>query len=70
MPGPKPIVGRLSNRSGPTLPAVIGSCRLCPDPIRAGDQVVWIRQPRMGRAHRRCVAAAIEAGTPVLMAAQ
>lgn len=70
MAGPKPIVGRLSTRGGVTIPAVIGSCRLFPDPIRTGDRVVWIRRPLIGRAHPACIAAAVEAGTAVTVAAE
>lgn len=66
---PKPILGKLSKQTS-TLPAVIGTCRLCSEAIRHGDDVQWIRRPAMGRAHRACIAAAIEAGTPVTVAAQ
>lgn len=64
------ILGRLGRNGPATVRPVIGHCRLCPDPIRTGDTVVWIRRPLMGRAHPACIAAALAAGTEVTVAAQ
>lgn len=64
------ILGRLGRNGPAAVRPVIGSCRLCPDPIRTGDDVVWIRRPLMGRAHPACVQAAVEAGTEVTVAGQ
>lgn len=47
-------------------PTVIGRCKVYGDPIRAGDDTVWLTVP-MGLSHRGCkaradAAAALEGG--------
>ncbi len=44
------------------LPAVIGRCKIYGDPIRAGDDVVWLTVP-MGLSHRECKARADKAAS-------
>lgn len=59
------IVGRLTNNPrGKSLPPVVATCKLGQDPIRSGDDMVWLRKP-MGLSHRTCLAAAVAEGREV-----
>lgn len=47
-------MGNLGRQRRP-LPPVVGRCKIGGDPIRAGDDTVWLTDP-MGLSHRECQA--------------
>ncbi|MFG2059697.1 hypothetical protein ACGFI9_37365 [Micromonospora sp. NPDC048930] len=46
-------------RQRAAVPTVIGRCKVYGDPIRTGDDTVWLTDP-MGLSHRECKAKADE----------
>ncbi|OKI47205.1 hypothetical protein [Micromonospora sp. CB01531] len=55
-------------RQRAAVPTVIGRCKVYGDPIRTGDDTVWLAEP-VGLSHRECkqradAAAVLEDGAP------